>query len=45
VDGGDERFRELADAAPALMWITDARGSVTFVNAGWLRFTGRTREE
>jgi PAS domain S-box-containing protein len=45
VDGGDERFRELADAAPALMWITDARGAVTFVNAGWLAFTGRTLED
>jgi PAS domain S-box-containing protein len=38
-------FRELADAAPAMIWTTDERGLVTFVNAGWLRFTGTTREE
>ena len=39
------RFRELADALPAFMWITDAEGQVAFVNEGWLRFTGRTAEE
>jgi PAS domain S-box-containing protein len=41
----EDRFRELADALPALMWIVDADGQVTFVNEGWLRFTGRTAEE
>lgn len=41
----EARFRELADTAPALMWMTDDQGRVTFVNEGWLRFTGRTREE
>jgi PAS domain S-box-containing protein len=39
------RFRELANTAPALMWMTDAEGHVTFVNEGWLRFTGNTLEE
>ena len=38
-------FRELADTAPAMIWTTDADGLVTFVNAGWLRFTGTTLEE
>ena len=37
----EARFRELADTTPALMWMTDAEGDVTFVNEGWLRFTGR----
>jgi PAS domain S-box-containing protein len=41
----EARFRELADTAPALMWMTDAEGHVTFVNRGWLRFTGRDLEE
>ncbi len=41
----EDRFRELADALPALMWIVDADGQVTFVNEGWLKFTGRTVEE
>jgi PAS domain S-box-containing protein len=41
----EARFRELADTAPALMWMTDAEGDVTFVNEGWLRFTGRELKE
>ena len=38
-------FRELADTAPAMMWTTDTDGLITFVNAGWLRFTGTTFQE
>jgi PAS domain S-box-containing protein len=33
-------FRDLADTAPAMMWTTDEDGLVTFVNEGWMRFTG-----
>jgi PAS domain S-box-containing protein len=45
VRDSEARFRELADTTPALMWMTDAEGHVTFVNQGWLRFTGRTLDE
>jgi PAS domain S-box-containing protein len=38
-------FRDLADTAPAMMWTTDDEGLVTFVNEGWLRFTGTTLEQ
>jgi PAS domain S-box-containing protein len=38
----EAQFRELADTTPALMWMTDAEGDVTFVNEGWRRFTGST---
>jgi PAS domain S-box-containing protein len=38
-------FRDLADTAPAMMWTTDEEGLVTFVNAGWLRFTGTSLEQ
>ncbi|HEY1276297.1 MAG TPA: SpoIIE family protein phosphatase [Thermoleophilaceae bacterium] len=41
----EARFRALADNTPALMWTTDAEGHVTFVNQGWLRFTGRDLKE
>jgi PAS domain S-box-containing protein len=41
----EAHFRELADTAPAMIWTTDQRGLVTFVNAGWLRFTGTTLQE
>ena len=45
VRDSEARFRELADTTPALMWTTDAEGHVTFVNEGWLRFTGRSLGE
>ncbi|MFN2617166.1 MAG: SpoIIE family protein phosphatase [Thermoleophilaceae bacterium] len=38
-------FRELADTVPALMWMADPEGRLTFVNQGWLRFTGGSPEE
>jgi PAS domain S-box-containing protein len=38
-------FRQLADTAPAMMWTTDVQGLITFVNQGWLRFTGTTFQE
>ena len=38
-------FRELADTAPAMMWMTGTDGLITFVNQGWLRFNGTTFQE
>ena len=38
-------FRDLADTAPAMMWTTDEDGLVTFVNEGWLRFTGTSLDD
>jgi PAS domain S-box-containing protein len=45
VRDSEARFRELANTTPALMWMTDAEGHVTFVNQAWLRFTGRTLDD
>jgi diguanylate cyclase (GGDEF)-like protein/PAS domain S-box-containing protein len=36
----EERFRTLADSAPALIWTTDAEGSCEYLSEGWTRFTG-----
>jgi PAS domain S-box-containing protein len=44
VSDSEAQFRELADTTPALMWMTDAEGDVTFVNEGWLGFTGGTSD-
>jgi PAS domain S-box-containing protein len=41
----EESFRLLADHAPVMIWTTDADGLVTFVNQGWLEFTGTTLRE
>ncbi len=43
--GSEERFRTMADTAPVLLWVADTDGLVTFVNAPWLRFTGRSIEQ
>ena len=42
---GEQRFRELLDASPLMVWLsgTDAMG--TFFNRSWLSFRGRTLED
>src|SRR5215472_9818854 len=41
----EERFRNMADTAPVMIWVSgpDKRG--TFFNKAWLDFTGRTMEQ
>ena len=41
----EQGFRALADTAPVMIWTTDPEGNVSFVNEGWLRFTGGSLEE
>src|SRR4029450_7581583 len=38
-------FRDVADHAPAMMWVTDAAGSCTYLSQTWYQFTGQTEEE
>ena len=38
----EARFRSMADAAPALIWQSDAVGNPTWFNQRWLQYTGRT---
>ena len=42
--GGEERFRELADATSLMIWTSDASGAVTFQNRPLLAFTALTGE-
>ena len=42
---GVDRFRTVADAAPVMVWAANTTGACTYLNAGWLRFTGRTFEQ
>ncbi len=37
----EQRFRNMADAAPALIWQGDAEGRAEWFNQRWLDFTGR----
>jgi PAS domain S-box-containing protein len=38
----EQRFREMADSAPVLIWMAGTDTLCTFFNRGWLEFTGRT---
>jgi PAS domain S-box-containing protein len=37
-------FRQLADAAPVMIWVSGLDKGVTYVNQPWLKFTGRSCE-
>ncbi|HTB80935.1 MAG TPA: response regulator [Opitutaceae bacterium] len=41
----EERFRLIANATPALIYVTDVEGKGTFINQGWLDFRGRSFTE
>ena len=41
----EERFRNVADSAPVLIWMTDTDKTCTFLNTAWLNFTGKSMEE
>ncbi|WP_025763737.1 PAS domain-containing sensor histidine kinase [Dyadobacter tibetensis] len=45
IEESEQRFRHVADSAPALIWMTDVNALSTFFNTAWLNFTGRTLEE
>jgi PAS domain S-box-containing protein len=40
----EERFRLVADTAPAMIWMSTADKISTFANKAWLDFTGRSME-
>ena len=37
----EARFRNMADHAPVMMWVTDPNGYCTYLNARWYEFTGQ----
>ena len=41
----ERRFRQLADSSPALIWVTDEDGHVTFANRRYQEVFGRRAEE
>lgn len=45
VRASEERFREMADAAPAMLWLTDESNRLTFISRGWFEHTGQTMDD
>ncbi|MER3589160.1 MAG: hybrid sensor histidine kinase/response regulator, partial [Mastigocladus sp. ERB_26_1] len=41
----EEEFRTIANAAPALVWVTLPNGDNIFFNDRWYEFTGQTQAE
>ncbi|RYG22101.1 MAG: PAS domain S-box protein, partial [Burkholderiales bacterium] len=40
-----DEFQQMADTAPAMLWITEPDGYCTFLSRSWYEFTGQTPEE
>lgn len=40
----EARFREMADNAPVMVWVTGPDASCTFLSKSWCEFTGQTPE-
>lgn len=38
----EKRFHQMADVAPAMLWVTDLTGVCTFLSQGWYQYTGQT---
>lgn len=41
----EEKFRTLADSSPTMIWVTDAKGRIEFVNSAYCEFLGVTVEK
>ncbi len=37
----EQRFKNMADTAPALLWLTEADGRCSFMSRGWYDYTGQ----
>lgn len=40
----EQRFRNMADNAPVMVWVTDPTGCCTYLSQSWYNFTGQTEE-
>jgi PAS domain S-box-containing protein len=44
-EAGEERYRQLADAMPQIVWTAGVDGGATYFNRRWFDFTGLTSDE
>ncbi|MDZ7958624.1 MAG: ATP-binding protein [Aulosira sp. DedQUE10] len=40
----EQRFRNMADNAPVMIWVTDPTGYCTYLSQSWYEFSGQTEE-
>jgi PAS domain S-box-containing protein len=40
----EARFRNMADSAPVMLWVTEETGRCTYLSRSWYEFTGQTEE-
>ncbi len=40
----EERFRNMADNAPVMIWVTDPMGYCTYISQSWYHFTGKRED-
>jgi PAS domain S-box-containing protein len=45
VSESEARFRNLADHAPVMMWVTEPDGYCSYLNRRWYEFTGQTEAD
>ena len=45
VGESEARFRNMADHAPVMMWVTEPDGYCSYLNRRWYEFTGQTEAE
>jgi PAS domain S-box-containing protein len=41
ISESEARFRNMAEHAPVMMWVSDVGGGITYVNRAWRAFTGQ----
>jgi PAS domain S-box-containing protein len=44
VEESEARFRNMADHAPVMLWVTDPSGACVYLNRQWFEYTGQHRE-
>jgi len=45
IDATESQFKLMTNAAPIMMWMTDAKGKTYYFNQQWLSFTGRQLDD
>lgn len=45
VRDSEQEFRNMANAAPAMLWVTDENHRFTFISQRWYQFTGQSESE